>query len=261
MSLNQSPNQSPMLLNFKNLYRSFASHPEASWIMKPQNAYALYQFVKGHEIKKVLDLGTGIGASASIIALALKEKGAQVDITSIEQSDKCIRLANELIPEPLKNGIDIRKGEVTVWETDLIPHQKFSIYKGLLNEGENEGEYDFILNDGPAPFLQGDKWVDLPNGSIIKFLLERKLKPGTSIAWDGRRLALQTVERYFGDNFLLTHPAKKGTDFNVIERKDNEVIFRDDMLEMMKETSYFDQDENPNKNPDENPNENTPAGD
>jgi len=139
-------------MNLKNLYNSFARHPEGNWIMQPRNAQLLYQFVKQYPIKKVLDLGTGIGCSAAIIALALKEKGeTDFHIDSIEQSDKCIKLANELIPEEFKKYITIHKADVVVWQTEKIPYQYFSIYKKLPEPPE--GGWDLLLQDGPGPFL------------------------------------------------------------------------------------------------------------
>jgi len=81
-------------------------------------------------------------------------------------------------------------------------------------------------------------YIDLPNGTIIKLLLENKLKAGTYIAWDGRLLALRSLERYFSSNFYLIKFAND-TDFNVIERKDNLILFEDKTLKIMKENNYF----------------------
>lgn len=223
------------MYNLKSLYNSFAVHPEGQWIMQPDNAQRLYKFVKEHPVKKVLDLGTGIGLSSSIIALALKEKGeTDWHIDSVEQYEKCVKLAGDLIPEELKQGITIHQSKVTTWQTEQIPYQYFSTYESLP-----EGDYDLIVNDGPAPFVTEGHFVELDNGTVTKMLLEGKLKPGTFIVWDGRLNALKTLERYFGDNFYLVQPAGPVSDFNVIERKDNQVQFRDLRMEAMQETSYF----------------------
>src|SRR3990167_7340608 len=101
-------------MTLKNLYTLFAKHNESKWIMQPYNAQLLYQFVKEHSIKNVLDLGCGIGCSASVIALALKDKGEGGHIDSVEQFDKCIKIANELIPQELKEYITIHKSEVKI---------------------------------------------------------------------------------------------------------------------------------------------------
>ena len=225
-------------MSLKTLHDYFVGSPEGQWVMKRQNAHALYEFVKKHPVKRVLDLGTGIGCSAAVVALALKDKGeTEYRIDSVEQFDKCIKIANELIPPELKDHITIYKSEAMVWQTDKIPHQSFSIFETLP-----EGDYDLIINDGPSPFMEGEHYIDLSNGTITKMLLEDKIKTGTYIAWDGRIVMLKTLERYFGDNFCLM-PAVN-SDLNILERKDAPVSFKDELLERMRHTTYFNEKDN-----------------
>lgn len=221
-------------MQLKPLYEVFATHPEGRWVMDPRNVESLYKFVKEHPVKKVLDLGTGIGLSSSVIALALKDKGeTDYRIDSVEQYEKCVKIASRLIPPELKEHITIHQSKAVVWQTEKIPYQYFSIYESLP-----EGDYDLILNDGPAPVLEGEAWVDLPNGTITKLLLEEKIKAGTFIIWDGRISALTTLERYFGGNFYLAQCTKP--DFNVLERKDNPIQFEDlKKQDIARNTTYF----------------------
>lgn len=223
-------------MKLRDLYSIFANHPESSWIMEPQNAQLLYKFVMEHPIKRVLDLGTGIGASAATVALALKDKGeTDYHIDSIEQYDKCVDIAHELIPKELQEHLTIYKANVTVCDFPQISYQYFSVFDKLPEES-----YDLIINDGPGPFLQGENYIDLPNGTIIKLLLEEKLKPGTFVVWDGRLHMLKILERYFSNNFLLERAAQRGDDMNILERIDNPISFRDDkLLEMQEGTNYF----------------------
>jgi hypothetical protein len=224
----------PVKLNIKNLYQYFSTHPEGAWVMNWQNAFELYKFIKSHDVHKVLDLGTGIGLSASVMALAFSEKGEKdFHIDSVEQFEKCIKLADELIPEPLRANISLHKANPIVWETEQIPYTSFSIHDKLP-----EGDYDLIINDGPGPFLEDGKYIDLPNGTIHKLLLEGKIKSGTFIVYDGRLTSLRLIERYFGHNFYL-HPRTTKGDFNVIERKDNLVECLDDKLPAMEQMGYF----------------------
>lgn len=218
-----------------NLYKRFASSPQGRWIMVWNNVQKLYQFCKDNDIKRVLDLGTGIGSSASIVALALQEKGVDYHIDSIEQSEKCIKLASDLIPAELKEHITIHKTNAIFWDTPVIPYQHFGIYDELPDE-----YYDLIIHDGPSPILVDGRYVDIPNGTIIKLLLDDKIKAGTFIAWDGRITALQALERYFSDNFFLAKPAVRGNNLNILQRKDNPVSFIDEKLEIMKTTGYFE---------------------
>lgn len=231
-------------MDLKSLYNSFHSHPEGSWIMRWDNAQRLYKFIKRQAVQvesgkvrslyKILDLGTGIGCSASIVALAMKNKGiTDYEIHTIEQFEKCFRLAQEFIPEELKQNIKFYHIAPMTWHSDYIPYQYFSVFRLLPDI-----KWDFIIMDGPGPFMEEGKFLELPNGDVMKMLLENKLKPGTLIAWDGRILALQLLERFFGNNFYLVQPGQ-GTDFNIIERKDNPVEFDDVRLKVMTEAGYF----------------------
>ena len=238
-------------MKIKDIYNIFANHSEAQWIMQPYNAQLLYKFVKEHNIKKVLDLGTGIGASAAIIALALKDKGEKdFHIDTVEHLDKCINLAKKLIPDELKENITFHKSEVDIIQFEKIPYQHFSVYSDIP-----EGDYDLIINDGPPPVFMGECWVDLPNGTIMRMLLDGKIKPGAFVAFDGRLHMLKFLERYYSDNFYLARPAQKGDDLNILERKDNPPHFNDAKLEAMRQSSYFKDYENTNSS-----NIKTPSG-
>lgn len=202
--------------------------------MVPENAQQLYQFVKKHSIKRVLDLGTGIGCSAAVVSLALKEKGEEYHIDGLEQYDKCIKIAESLIPEELRTNLKIHQSNPKTWQTEKIPHQTFSVYETVPDL-----EYDLIVNDGPSPFMEGEHYIDLPNGTITKMLLEGKIKPGAFVIWDGRIQALKVLERFFSDNFYAVEPDRR-TDLNILERKNNEPKFGDVSLENMKfNSSYF----------------------
>lgn len=216
------------------LYGLFANHPEGAWIMVPDNARDLYNLVKLHPIKNVLDLGTGIGTSAAMIALALKDKGEKGVIHTVEQFKKCYDLAQQLIPEDLQEYIKFHLVDPEPWTTDLIPHTTFSTFKELPDE-----KWDLICVDGPGPFVENGQLIDLPNGDVIKLLLKDKIAPGTIITWDGRLVAFRTLERYFGDNFYLTHPAVGSSDFNILERKNTPPIFSDYKLQQMRDSHYI----------------------
>lgn len=223
-------------VNIKTIYQYYASHPEGKWIMNWSNALDLHHFITTHDVKNVLDLGTGIGVTAAITALAFNEKGVKdYHIDSIEQSDKCIRLAKEIIPNELKGNITFHKANPVVWETADIPHIQLSTYDKLP---EVKGGYDLIINDGPGPFLEENRLVDIPNGTIAKLLLEGKLKTDSWIIYDGRLSSLKVIERFFGNNFYLIPQRSKG-DFNVLQRKDNKVECLDDRKLALEQQGYF----------------------
>ncbi len=225
-------------MNVRNLYSHFAKHPEGAWIMIWPNALALYQFVMTHPVKRILDLGTGIGASSAVMALALKDKGAtDVHIDTVDQFDKCIRIAKELIPDDLKQFITFHKATAKAWSSDTFPYQYFSLFDTLP-----AGDYDLIVNDGPGPFEENGSFIDLPNGTVHKMLLEEGIKPGTFIVFDGRVKALRSLERYFPSNFYVQLPKDKASDFNILIRKDNPMKLDDEMLAYMNKANYKEEE-------------------
>lgn len=194
------------------------------------NALRLTQFVKGRNIKNVLELGTGIGCSASVLALALPE----AKIHTVEQFDKCIKIANDLIPVELKKNITIYKSDVVVWQTPENPYQNLMNFKDIP-----VNDYDLILVDGPGPFLEDGKLIELPNGDVFKLLIEGKIKPGAVVVWDKRLLALSIIERYYSDNFYLVKPLKDTRLLNFLERKDNPLQRNDTRQRSMERMGYF----------------------
>lgn len=231
-----TPEPTRIPYTLKSIYNVFSHHEESRWIMQPENAQALHSFVKAHPIKHVLELGTGIGLSTAIIAYSLEEKGVtDYVIHTVEQSEKCLALAKQLIPLEFQKRIVFHLSEATTWKPYFLPNTELSIFEKLPDDS-----FDLVLVDGPGPWLKGEHLVDLDNGDVIKLLLEEKLKPGALVAWDGRVHALQLVERYFGDNFYFVPTASYAGRMNVIERKGNVVQCRDDKLESMRLDHYFD---------------------
>lgn len=228
----------------RELYTSFTKSPEASWIMSWSNAVDLYNFITQNPIKKVLGLGTGVGLSDAVIALAWKDKGEKEGkLITVEQYDKCIKLAKELIPKELQSYIEFFKTEPTIWANDKIPYLYFSIYKDLP-----EGEFDLIVNDGPGPFVdKNGYYVDLPNGTVHKLTLEDRIKPGTYIIYDGRISSINLLERYFDKCYYLCKVSKIGSDFFLLQRKSSPVEVSDVKYESMKnQTKYFNNHEQKN---------------
>lgn len=225
-------------MNLETIYNHFATSKHGYWIMVPDNVRALYKFVRENKVKKMLDLGTGIGVSASVMSLALKDGGRDGHIDSIEQFDKCVKIANEMIPKELMENITIHQVNAEAWEYEKIPYTYFSIYETLPKE-----DYDLIVVDGPGLWEEGDAVADMPNGDIIKLLIEERIKPGTFIIWDGRLAALKILEKYYGDNFyMIRAPESIKDDFFVLERKNNKVHFFDARREGIQEMGYFSDD-------------------
>ncbi len=221
------------MISLNALYSLFAQHKERNWLMKPESAKALYSFVKRHEIKNVLDLGTGIGTSAAIVSLALKEKGTEHKIISLENFAKCFNLAQEIIPEEIKQNIEFRHTDAVLWEHPEIAATYLSIFKELPDE-----KFDLIIVDGPGIWLDDkERLIEIPNGDVLKLHSEGKITPGTTIYFDGRLKALGLVERFYGSDFFLLNEANDRINF--LERKDTPVNFQDSKKKEMESLGYF----------------------
>lgn len=227
-------------MKLSTLYKHFANHPEGGWIMEWPNARQLYNHVKETQPKNILDLGTGIGCTAAVVALALENTGVKdYQIHTVEQTQKCYDLAQHLIPDELKKNTHFYQKNPIVWETEQIPYYHFSIFESLP-----DGEWDLIITDGPGPWVEDEKYIELPNADVMKMLLEGKLKKGAQIAWDKRLPAIKLLERYFSDNFYLVRQNFNPIPFHVLEVKDPEPKYRDERLEQMQSAGYFQPVEN-----------------
>lgn len=222
-----------MPLSLNALYQSFAKHKESSWVLKPENAKSLYEFVKTHNVKNVLDLGTGMGMSAAVVALALEEKKIEYKINTVEQYEKCYKLAQTEIPEELRKNITFHRTDSILWNHPEIPDQLFSNFKELP-----EGEFDLIIVDGPGPWLdENGRLIETPNGDVLKFHLENNIKPGTFIFFDGRLKALAMLERFYPADFWLVSGSGNRTHF--LERCEGEPKFKDERKAMYQKDGYF----------------------
>jgi len=224
------------LQEVRDLHEKFAKHKEGFWIVYWSFAQMLYQVIRENKFKSVLDLGTGIGASAAIMALALEKNGKPYHIDTLELSSKCLTIAKELIPENLQKNITFHKAEPLVWNTDTIPYQNFSTYKEIP-----KGDYDLIVNDGPGPYRDGkeERMIDLDNGTINKMLIEGRLKSGTKIVFDKRVASLRLLERYYGENFYALESIKD-YGFYMLERTEDPLHYEDIAFTSMKKEGYLD---------------------
>jgi len=223
-------------MNLNALYHSFLGQEGTHWIMKPQQAQALYHFVKDHNIKKVLELGTGVGLSTAVIALALKEKKTAYSIDTVEQFEKCIDLAKKYIPSELQEGITFHRVDPVLWDLPELVGQSFMNFKELPEPPE--GGWDVIIVDGPGPFMVDGNIVEVPNGDVLRLHMEGKINKGTLIYFDGRLTALSLLERFFGHNFWILDETKNQR-ANIIERKDNKVECKDARKEAYIKDGYF----------------------
>ena len=139
----------------ENLWLKFFNHPQGKWIMKLPEATRLYELIKQYQPQQVLELGTGIGCSTAIMASAL-DNG---HIMTIDQSQKCIELAKQLIPFELKQNITFEYSPATVVKpiTDIDPFHGWSAYMSF-----SWIDWDFVVIDGPGPL-----WLQISTDSSL----------------------------------------------------------------------------------------------
>lgn len=183
-----------------NLGLLFQSSEHGNWIMKAGQIVRLSETVKKYNPKHILELGTGIGCSTAVLAFS-----SEASIYTVEQNQKCIDIAKKLIPQTLQERIYFRKATVqAVTVPQVNPFVSWSMYDefDLL-----KGGYDFILVDGPGPWLTslnvgGKYWptmAELPNGDVLNLL--PKMAEGTIVYVDGRKIATSLYNRHLG-NYL-----------------------------------------------------------
>ena len=173
------------------LWQTFSNHPDGKWVMKIENAVKLYETIKKYQPAQVLELGTGIGCSTAIMASAL-DNGR---IMTVEQNQRLIDVAKELIPFELKQHIQFEYSPVTV----IKPINTIDPFRGWMAYLNFPWvDWDFVVVDGPGPFMldiKGTQYcVDLPAGDII--ILMQRLRAGAKVYVDKRKDSVNLYKRY-----------------------------------------------------------------
>jgi len=182
-----------------NLGLLFQSSEHGQWIMKAGNIVKLHEKLKEFNPKHILELGTGIGCSTSVLAFSCPE----ASVYTVEQKQKCIDIAKKLIPQGLQERIYFRKATPRAFIAPQVnPHVNWSSYDEFDWHG-----FDFILVDGPGAWMtkveiEGKEWptmAELPNGDVLNLL--PKMAEGTIVYIDGRKPTRSLYNRHLG-NYL-----------------------------------------------------------
>lgn len=226
------------------LYKQFNKREDAMWIVQWKLAEILFDRIAELKPKKILDLGTGIGVAAAIMALASPDS----EIHTVEQFEKVSKLAEKAVPKELQKNMTFHVSPSEVWLTDYAPYHALSIYSELPDK-----DWDFVFVDGPGPFREKFNGeyvsVELPNGDVLKMLIEEKLKPGALIGFDKRVAAVRTLERYVGENFYRLEYLPNPEGWLLIQKKDPkeikekygaEIHFKDAEYEGMNKHGYWE---------------------
>lgn len=195
--------------DLKNLHKLFSSHPDGKWIIGKREALKIWKLIKENNPSNIIELGLGIGASSAVMALASSKEAR---ITSMEQFDKCIKIAEKIFPEELKKKVTFVFSEVAGFLNPKISkYIYFSGYKNLPVPPATP--YDFVVIDGPGAFMDGDEFVKLPNGDLIN--LFPYLKTGAKIFVDGRKTSVELYERFLSNYVKVV---EREQSYTILER-------------------------------------------
>lgn len=214
----------------EKLYRIFKNSEHGSWICGFDDFQKLHDLLGEIKPKRILELGTGIGAMTAILAAAAPE----ATINTVEQFDKCVQIAKELIPAELQERITFHQETPGIFRVAPIKHQVFQRYEKLP-----EGEFDFVVIDGPGPFLDMDEYlVDLPGGDFMQAI--KQTKPGAHFYIDGRKVMAGLMVRFFSGYLKVISDNSNNTLLKRINEVDDSLKVADFKLHhMLEETDYF----------------------
>lgn len=173
----------------ENLYLKFLHHEKGKWVMPIESVMKVRELLKKYQPTQILELGTGIGALTAVMSASLEN----VRITTVEQNEKVMELAKELIPHELKEKITFHHTLATILKPfkEIDPFRHWSSYLPYPWI-----KWDFIVIDGPGPFIYNDNLVDLPNGDLITLL--PKMFPSTKVLVQQRNEARRLYKRFLG---------------------------------------------------------------
>lgn len=209
--------------------REFKEHPEGAWTIGLTDCANIYNLVRQERPKKILDLGSGIGLTSAVAAMALKDTNTNGQVFSVEQFEKCLKIQDELTPQDIKKYIKQLHYEIEIFQED---YQFYLRYKNLV-----QGDWDIIIIDGPGPIRDGDKVIELPGGDF--FELVKNAEEGTVFYIDQRFEMVKLIRRYTGQYLKLI---AQGQGFHILERNQEPYKgIKDYTFERLKNKGYFNE--------------------
>ena len=150
----------------------------------------LYEQVRAHRPREILECGTGI--STVVLAQALRDNAADDGaapgrVTSMEDDAEWFRIARERLPEAVADIVEI----VHSPKADGF----YRCFRGVCYEAVPERAYDFVFSDGPdrhSP-VNGDKLFNLDLINVVR----RSGRPVRAVV-DNHYLTFYVLQKVFG---------------------------------------------------------------
>ena len=169
----------------------FPRTPESAWTVAADDAVRLFRLVLRLRPEHILELGTGIGFSAAVMAAALERTG-RGRITSLEQLPKCIDIARTLIPERLRRRVEIIHAPPEVFRIDRL--SRWIYFCGYRWAPGPEDRFELVVIDGPAGWTESGELISLDSGDVFRLL--PYISPGGMVYVDGRRATVKRIRRF-----------------------------------------------------------------
>lgn len=196
----------------ENLWLHFSRNNEGFWVIGIKEAIQLHSKLKKLQPKHILELGTGIGCSAAIMAFTCPD----AHIYTVESNQVCIDLAEKFVPKSLRERITFKKSESRISSPiyEINPFVYWSIYNEYAWI-----DYDFIFIDGPGPFIakvphkdrEMSVLAELPGGDVI-FLLHN-MRGGTIVYVDQRIYQTLLYQRHLSEYLKIVEVGDRYTMF------------------------------------------------
>jgi len=180
-----------------DLYYRFRNHKTGDWIIGENDAIDIYRLIKKYKPYRILDIGTGIGASAAIARFCAPDTAK---VITIEANQNCIDIAKELIP---KNwNIEILQRDMEVFEAEGIPDRRFLSHQNLPQE-----PFDFVIADNGGYVIKDNKMTGVEE--YLDFV-RLNLRKGALVYVDGCKYVKKIIKRFYSKNFEIEEEGKGG---------------------------------------------------
>jgi len=182
----------------KLLYQYFAAHDESLHIVSELDAAILYNLVLKYKPKNCIDLGSGLGTSAAMVAHAM-ERNSFGRVKSFEQLEWMADEAKKIIDYKKIPRVSIKQAECVV---EKYFGQDFACY-----EYEYDEQVDMVIVDGPFHLSNIKKPKShyekiLPNGDLFRLL--PYLNKGAIVFVDARLSSVAAYRKYLRKDFIFS---------------------------------------------------------